>query len=650
MSYIQFDKTKLINLKYSLSREVLRTNRAGSYASSTIINVNTRKYHGLLIVPQPLIDDQNHVLLSTLDETLVANDSEFHLSARMFPGGIVSPKGHKYIRDFQSHPNLGLTYRLGQIVLSKEYIFSKNEDRILIKYKLEDSLEPVTLKISPFLAYRNVNSLSKANTNVDTSYKEVQNGASWQMYQGYSRIYMQFSQNVEYTHTPDWHYNIEYIREMERGYPYIEDLFVPGFFEILMKKGDTLVISVGLEEKNPTTFKRQFSSEIKKRTPRDNFEHCLINAAEEFIIKSNKKTNIIAGYPWFGVWGRDTFITLPGLALTRNDEKSFKEVIKTMLASLKDGLFPNIMHGQEAVYNTVDASLWFIWALQQYTIMTDKGNTVWKDYGKYIKQILEAFKSGTNLSIKMHDNGLIWAGEKGKAITWMDAVVNGKPVTPRTGYNVEVNALWYNAIKFSLELAKNAEDKEFVNNWKEIPELTKNNFNLMFWDNDKGYLADYVDDENKNWDVRPNQIFAVSMPYSMLDDSQKYQVVDKVKSELLTTRGLRTLSPKNPNYKGRYFGDQNTRDSACHQGVVWPWLLGAYAEAYLKIYNSENDKEHVRSLYKGFEEEMNQAGIGTISEVYDGDPPHNPGGAISQAWSVSELLRIKWLLDGNIED
>jgi len=648
MSYIQFDKTKLINLKYSLSRELLRTNRAGSYASSTIINVNTRKYHGLLIVPQPKIDNMNHVLLSTLDETLIANDYEFHLSSRMFPGGIVSPKGHKYIRDFTSHPNLSLTYRLGPIVLSKEYIFSKNEDRILLRYKLEEAEGPVTFKVSPFLAFRNVHSLSKANTGLDSSYQSVKHGASWQMYPGYSRLFMQFSQPVQYTHVPDWHYNIEYIREMERGYPYLEDLFVPGFFELTMVKGDTVVISAGLEEKNPSFFKRQFEAEIKKRTPRDSFEHCLVNAAEEFLIKQGKDSYVVAGYPWFGFWGRDTFISLPGLALTRNDEKSFKAVLKTILAKLNDGLFPNILHGEQATYNTVDASLWFIWSLQQYAAITGKKENLWKDYGKYIKAILSAFKKGTHHNIKMHDNGLIWAGEEGKAITWMDAVVNGKPVTPRTGYAVEVNALWFNAVSFALELAEKAGDQDFANEWSDIPSKTKQSFIQTFWDKNKGYLADYVDQTTKNWDVRPNQIFAVSLPYSMLTNDQQFMVVEKVKSELLTPRGLRTLSPKNPAYKGLYFGDQITRDSACHQGVVWPWLLGAFAEAYLKLYNSEKDKEYIRSLYKGFEEEMNKAGIGTISEVYDGDPPHKAGGAISQAWSVSELLRIKWMLDGEI--
>ena len=644
MSYIHFDKTKLINLQYSLSKELLRTNRAGSYASSTIINTNTRKYHGLLIVPQPLIDDKNHVLLSTLDETITANDFDFHISARMFPGGIISPKGHKYIRDFETEPNPRIVYRLGQIVFIKEFIFSKNEDRVLIRYTLEDAQTEVTFKVSPFLAYRNTDSLSVANTWVDTKYKKVKNGISWQMYQGYSKIYMQFSSSPKYTHVPDWHNNIEYIKEQERGYPFTEDLYVPGYFELNLKKGDSIVISVGLKEATPSYFKRQFNAEIRKRTQRDSFENCLLNAAEEFIVKQEKKTLIMAGYPWFGRWGRDTFISLPGLTLTRKDEKSFKEVMRTMLAELKNGLFPNVGHGKDASYNSVDSSMWFFWALHQYSIMTGKKKEVWSEYGKYMKQILNAFKAGTLHNIKMHDNGLVWAGEKGKALTWMDTVIHGKPNTPRMGYTVEVNALWYDAVVFSLELAHLADDKTFISKWGKWPEIIKTSFNETFWNPETGYLADCVNGDNKDMSVRPNQIFAVSVPFSPLEKGRQSMVLEMVKNDLLTPRGLRSLSPKNPQYKGRYEGNQAKRDAAYHQGVAWPWLMGSFSEAYLKLHG-EKGKTFIKKLYQGFEEEMTEAGIGTISEVYNGDPSYRGGGAISQAWSVSELLRIKWMLD-----
>lgn len=643
MSYIEFDKTKLINLNYSLGRELLRTNRAGAYASSTIIFTNTRKYHGLLAVPQPLIDNYNHILLSTIDETLRINNFDFHLSMRMYPGGVFNPKGHKYIRDFTTEPNPKLVYRLEKTVFSKEYIFAKSENRILLRYTLEEAEEEVILKLKPFLAYRGIHSLSKANVSINNKFKEIKNGASWQMYKGYSRVYMQLSKACTYIHNPDWYYNIEYVRERERGYDYQEDLYVPGFFEVKLKKGDSVVISAGLDEKAPNTFKRKFNTEVEKRTPRNSFENCLKNAAEEFFVKINNKSEVIAGFPWFGRWGRDTFIALPGLALTNGDTQRFKEVIKTMMGDLKDGLFPNVGRGKDMAYNSVDSSLWFFWAIQQYAIITGEKDKLWSLYGSKMKSILEHFKKGTRHHIKMHDNGLIWAGEAGKALTWMDAIVNGKPVTPRIGYTVEVNALWYNAIMFALELAREANDSSFVNKWSQWPDIIRQSYEDIFWDKGRRYLADYVNGDFKDWAVRPNMIFAASLPYSPISENKQHGVVDKVQSELLTPRGLRSLAPKNINYKGKYAGDQTQRDLAYHQGTSWTWLLGAFADAYLKLHG-ESGEAFIEKLYRGFEEVMNIDGIGTVSEVYDGDPPFDGGGAISQAWSVAELLRINWKL------
>ncbi len=644
MSYIDFDKTQLINLKYSLHRELLRTNRAGSYASTTLITTNTRKYHGLLVVPQPQIDDNNHVLLSEIDETIIANNFEFHVGMRMYPGSVYEPKGHKYLREFVSDPNPRLIFRMGGIVFVKEYIFAANDDRLFIKYSLESASQEVTFRLKPFLAFRSVHNLGKANDYVNRNFKEVKNGACWQMYEGYSKLFMQFSKKPEYIHSPDWYYDIEYIKERERGYDSTEDLFVPGYFDIQLKAGESVVISTSLKEENPSYIKRQWISEIKKRTPRDSFEHCLQNAAEEFIIHKNNKTEVVAGYPWFGRWGRDTFIALPGLTLTRNDVKSFLNVTNTMLGELKDGLFPNVGHGKAATYNSVDTSLWFFWALQQLHNHKNNRIDIWKEYGTKMKSILSNFKKGTQCNISMHNNGLIWAGEEGKALTWMDAVVDSNPVTPRIGYAVEINALWYNAINFCLELAENAKDTTFVKSWKKWPEIIKNSFNNIFWDKNKGYLADYVNGEYKDWSVRPNMIFAVSFIYSPLNKEQSFSILNVVRKELLTKRGLRTLSPKNLNYKGNYIGNQEDRDRAYHQGTVWPWLLGAYTEAYLKIMGSSG-VEVAEDIYNSFEEVINDRGIGTISEIYDGDPPHIARGAISQAWSVAELLRIKSMID-----
>ncbi len=644
MGYIQFDKEQLINLNYSLSREKLRTNRAGSYASSTIINCNTRRYHGLLVTPQPFIDDNNHVLLADVDETLLSNDFAFHLGSRMYKGNVMDPKGHKYLRDYEMDPIPRLVYRLGNIVLVKELIFTQKEDRILIKYTLEESAGTVTFRLRPFLAFRSVHSLSKANTYVQTHFKPAKNGVSWQMYQGYSPVYMQFSKKVDYIHVPDWYYDVKYIREQERGYDYLEDLYTPGYFETSLKEGESMVISASLEQENPAYFKRQFLAEIKKRVPRSNFENSLQNAAEEFIIHVKNRTEIIAGYPWFGRWGRDTFVSLPGLTLVKGDTKTFHAVVKTMLNELKEGLFPNLGHGKEAGYNSADTSLWFFWALHQYVLMTGESKGLWKSYGKAMKSILNFYKKGTRHQIRMHDNGLIWAGEPGNAVTWMDAVIAGKPVTGRIGFAVEINALWYEAIRFALQLAEEAGEDAFVNRWKKWPAIIEKSFAEMFWDEEKETLADYVTYDTKDFTIRPNMVIAAALPYTPVTLDMKMAVLGKAKNELLTPRGLRSLSPRFPEYKGKYWGNHQERDQAYHQGTVWPWLLGPFADAWLGLYG-EKGKEFIQGYYTGFEAVMTEAGVGTVSEIYDGDPPHEARGAISQAWSVAELLRIKWMLD-----
>jgi predicted glycogen debranching enzyme len=643
MSYIKFDRSQLVNLEYSLNRELLRANRAGSYASFTIINCNTRKYHGLLVTPQPGIDNENHVLLSCLDETVIQMDAEFNLGIHKYPGGIYSPRGHRYIIDFDTEPTPLQTYKVGGVILTKEMIFTSNEDRMIIKYTLEEAHSLTKLRLKPFLAFRNVHQLSHENIFADKKYEKIRNGIKVRMYQGYTDLYMQLSVRNEYTHVPTWYYKIEYQEEMIRGYDYQEDLYVPGFFEVDIKKGESIYFQAGTKEINPVSLKRAFSAELKKRIPRNNFENCLINSAQQFFVKRGNKTEITAGFPWFGRWGRDTFISLPGLTLLTGDFKTCKSVIDTMIADLNGPLFPNNGYGSSSSYNSVDASLWFFWALQQYADFSKNKKQIWKEYGRKMKLILEGYRKGTRFNIQMMENGLLYAGEPGKAITWMDAIVHGKPVTPRIGLAIEINALWYNAILFSLEVAELAGDLEFIHQWTEIAEHIPSAFTATFWNEKKGYLADYVDGEYKDWSVRPNMIFVASLPYSPVDEEIRKQVVSIVKRELLTPRGLRTLTPKNPAYKGVYTGDQAERDLAYHQGTVWPWLLGHFVEGYLKLHGSSG-LSFIKSLYNGFESVMTEHGIGTISEIYDGDPPHAAKGAISQAWSVAELLRINYLI------
>jgi len=644
MGYIKFDKTQVVNLEYSLTREILRSNRAGSYSSTTIVGCNTRKYHGWLVCPVDAMGGERHVLLSSVDTTVVSNGQSFNTGIHKYHGDHFSPKGHKYVEDFDIQDIPGMTYRVGNVIMKQERILVHYEEQLLIRYTIIDTDEPVKLQLRPFLAFRSIHQLTHANMWANTRTEPVPHGVKIRMYEGFPYLHMQLSCKSEFVPVPDWYLGVEYVEEQKRGYDFSEDLFVPGFFEMTASKGDVIVFSVSTKEEKHAGLKAKFTRTVATKIPRSNFGNCLRNAAQQFIEKRGDDTNIIAGYHWFGSWGRDTFISLPGLALARRSEDLYAAVIDTQVRRMKGGLFPNMGNDDNPAFNSVDAPLWFFQALWNYGL--EPGET-WKRYGTAMKDVLNAYRAGTSFGIHMRENGLIYSGAPGKALTWMDAVVNGVPVTPRDGYAVEINALWYNAVSYSIDCARGAHDRAFIKEWEKLPELISRSFIETFWDEELGYLADYVNDrEMRNLQVRPNMVIATSLPYTMLTRDQMKSILDIVSRVLLTPRGLRTLSPSDEGYKGIYSGDQATRDQAYHQGTVWPWLMGPFCDGWLRVYG-EGGVSRVRKLIMGFEETLTEAGISTISEIYDGDPPHSPGGAISQAWSVGEILRIFTLLERN---
>ena len=648
MSYINFEKGQIVNLEYSLLREIIRTNRAGSYTSTTLVECNTRKYHGLLVCPVSELGGGRYVLLSSLDVTVEYNGTSFNTGIRKYKGDYFSPKGHKYIEYFEAETIPVRIFRVGSVLLKMERLLVHYEEQLLVRYTIMEAAEPMKLQVRPFLAYRNIHELTHANMVANTKTEPISNGIKARMYDNFPSLHMQFSSKAEFIHVPDWYLGVEYIQEQKRGYDYSEDLFTPGFFEMKAKKGDVIVFSASTREENPSEFKGKFTSMLSGKIPRNSFINCLKNAAQQFVEKRGNDTLIIAGYPWFDSWGRDTFISLPGIALARHKLALYQDVLDTQVNKMKDGLFPNMGKEGDYAFNSIDAPLWFFWALQQYVI--NGGTDCCERYEHAAKSVLTAFKRGTSYNIHMRDNGLIYAEAPGKSLTWMDAVVDGIPVTPRHGYAVEINALWYNAICFTLEMAKIGKDKAFIEEFGHLPELIKNSFLEIFWDETAGYPADYVNDqEGRNMFVRPNMLIAVSLPYSMLSREQMKIVLDIADKELVTSRGLRTLSPANKLYKGTYCGNQEERDKAYHQGTVWPWLFGPFCEGWLKVYGKQGVQK-VRKLIFGLEEVMNEHGITTLSEIHDGDPPHAPRGAISQAWSVAEVLRIIDLLEKNYSD
>jgi predicted glycogen debranching enzyme len=646
MSYIKFEKAQIVNLEYSLAREVLRTNRAGSYSLTTIVGCNTRKYHGILICPVDAFGGERYVLLSSLDVTVVNNGSSFNTGIRKYKGDYYSPKGHKYIEGLEMETIPSRLYRVGGVLLRHERLLVHYEEQYLARFTILEASEPMKLQIRPFLAFRSIHQLTHANLCANTKVEFIDNGIRSKMYEGFPYLNMQFSTKAEFISVPDWYLGVEYTEEQKRGYDYSEDLFTPGFFEVNAKQGDVIVFSASTKEEKPSGFKSKFTKNVSNKIPRNSFVNCLRNAAQQFIEKRDDKTLIIAGYPWFGSWGRDTFISLPGLALARKKNMElYKETLDTQVASMKDGLFPNMGGNDNPAFNSVDAPLWFFWTVQQYI---EAGGTDAADrYYEAMKAVLYAFRNGAAFNIGMRDNGLIYADAPGRSLTWMDAVVGGVPVTQRNGYAVEINALWYNAVCFALELAKDLKDKKFIKEFILLPDLINRSFHEIFLNkNDRGgYIADYVnDEEGKNFFVRPNMVIAVSMPHSLLTGEEMQKILEIADKELVTPRGLRTLSPGNPLYKGVYCGNQEQRDRAYHNGTVWPWLYGPFCEGWLRVFGKQGVQK-VRKLIYGLEEVMSEHGVSTISEIYDGDPPHAPNGAISQAWSVGEVLRIINLLD-----
>ena len=643
MSYLKFEKALMTNLQESLPKELLRTNRSGAYSCSTIVDCNTRKYHGLLVVPIPELDGDNHVLLSSLDSTVIQHGAEFNLGLHKYQGNNFSPMGHKYIREFDCDKVPTTLYRVGGVILKKEVVFQHYEDRILIRYTMVDCHSATTLRFRPFLAFRSVRQFTHENGTASREYSTVDNGIKTCMYAGYPDLYMQFSKKNEFVFAPDWYRGVEYPKEQERGYASNEDLYVPGYFEMPIKKGESIVFAASTSEIKTGTLKKLFDKEVAERAPRDNFFHCLVNAAHQFHRREkNDDRYILAGYPWFKCRARDTFISLPGLTLSIEENDYFELVMKTAMKGYQE-----FMEGKDITVNITeleqpDVPLWAIWALQQYAKETSKEECL-KKYGKFIKSVMLFIEGNHHPNLELHPNGLLYADGKNKAVTWMNSTANGKPVVPRSGYIVEFNALWYNALCFCAALCELEGKQERQQHLLELAEKTKLSFLDTFL-NEYGYLYDYVDGNMIDWSVRPNMIFPVAFDYSPLSQDQKKKVLDICTRELLTPKGLRSLSPKSGGYNPVYVGPQSQRDYAYHQGTAWPWLGGFYMEASLKLYRRTRLSFIERQMV-GYEDEMSYHCLGTISELFDGNPPFAGRGAISFAMNVAEILRALELLD-----
>lgn len=643
MSYLKFDKNLLINLEQSLRLEVLRTNQSGAYHCTTIVGANTRKQHGLLVIPVPEIDDNSHVLLSSLDETVIQHGAPFNLGLHRYSGGVYSPNGHKYIREYDCERVPTHTFRVGGVILKREKIFITNENRILIRYTLVDAHSKTTLQFRPFLAFRDANDLCVENQVASRDYKEVSNGISTCMYEGYPELFMQVNHKPRFVFDPHWYKGIEYIKDQERGIPYTEDLYVPGYFEVDMKKGDTIIFSAGVSEVNTRQLTKMYEDEIKTRTPRTSFYNCLKNSAKQFYMTNADGHYMLAGYPWFKVRARDEFIALPGCTLSNHHRPDFEAIMDTAKEAFTRWMETGEPDKHLQGIDLPDVPLWAAWAIQRYSHDTDVP-TARERYGELVAQLIDFIIDGKHPNLQVDDNGLVRTDGTRQPMSWMDSArPDGTPLIPRTGYLVEFNALWYNALMFLLQMY--ADDKQMqsrVERWQKISDAYAESFAPTFL-NDYGYLYDYVNGSYTDLSVRPNMVIAVGVDHTPLDRRQRKRILDFITRELLTPKGLRTLSPNSYGYNPWYVGNPEQREKAYYSGSARPWLMGFYCHAYVKVFGI-GGLSFVNRMMIGFEDEMSQGAIGTLSELYDGNPPFIGRGAVSFAANVGEILRVLRLL------
>ena len=646
-----FDRVACLNIRRSLRKEWLLVNGTGDYASGTIPYCNTRKYHGLLVANLDTPPGR-HVLLSTTEDSVLGGGKEFFFSTRKHPE-VYFPRGHEYLHSVTLGDWPVFTYRIGGLTLTRELVLVRGRTLLLFKYTCrlegqESTHPPLTLRIKPLLAYRHFHGLTVANGDLNAQVLQHRQGMRTQPYGAMPTFYMQAKGAYAFHAAPDWCRQVEYMVEHERGFPFHEDLFLPGYFELPLVPGQPLYLAAATEDVHED-LEELWHNETSRRVTlcqaSDTLLGHFVRRAAGFMINTpQNEPSVLAGYHWFDAWGRDTCIALPGLTFCAGRLTKGVRILEAVGKTLHNGLVPNCFANKNDshAYNSVDASLWYIWAVQKLLHhLPDHIDWVQEYAWPVIKQIINAYKNGINPGIFTDEEGLLHAGNATTQLTWMDAQVDGQPVTPRHGCPVEINALWYNALAFADFLGARFGENSYI--CTELLRRIRINFRKRFWvDRQGGYLGDVWLDGKLDTSIRPNQIFAVSLPYPVLEDDYQPFVVECVRNHLLTPFGLRTLSPDNANYRPVYHGGPGDRDGAYHQGTVWPWLLGHYTEALLRT--AWDTDGAVRALLDTlrplFTTHLLDAGVGTVSEVFDGSPPHQPDGCISQAWSVAECVRV----------
>jgi predicted glycogen debranching enzyme len=595
----EFDAEALHDFDHAVKREWIETNGLGGWASSTIVCANTRRYHGLLVAGSRSRSER-WVLVSKLDETIVVDDHRFELGCNRYPG-VISPLGFEWLTSFRRDLFPEFEYEAGGVRLRKTIVCPRGENTTIIVYEVLAAPSKFELRLRPFLANRDFHSLTKKSE-------------TW-----VAPVVTIDVPGATFAPWPDWYYNFEYEVEEERGLDFHEDLYTPGEYVLELEAGARIAVVLSTEgprDAEALIERERARREARVAAARDDVERTLLLAADQFVIDRDDGLGIIAGYHWFGEWGRDAMISINGLC----GADDARDVLRRFASVADRGMIPNrFPEGSDMPeYNSVDAGLWFfiaVWATRD------------PEFIPLLRDMIEWLDRGTRYNIHIDEDGLLFAGAGGVQLTWMDAKVGDWVVTPRRGKPVEVNALWYNALRITAELTND-------DALRGRAEAVKRRFNDLFWNDVAGCCYDVVEGTMRDGSIRPNQLFALSLPFPLIEGERAESVLRVCEDKLLTPYGLRTLSPDDSRYRGCVTGPQPERDAAYHQGTVWPWLIGAYSDAVQRVRGE-------RPEFPALIAHLADAGLGTISEVFDGDPPHTPRGCIAQAWSVAELLRVR---------
>ena len=641
---IRIEKAICQNLEQASGKEWLETNGIGGFAAATVVGMNTRRYHGLL-VPATHPPLGRFVAVSSLQETVRIGRASTELGCNRYAGA-VHPQGYRYLNHFRLDPYPVFTYRIGDLELEKQVFMVHGENTTVVLYGPVS--HPLTLEVSPLLAYRDYHQLTRHNPHINGA-SDIRDGiVRFDPYADMPPLFIAHNAD-EFSADGIWYYNFEYAVEIHRGLDCHEDLFSPGTFRFRLEAGESARLILSMQPKVIDETEAMRESEIARRrtvassVPHDRFTASLAQAADAFVVKRRDGlSTVIAGYPWFSDWGRDTMISLPGLTLVTGRFAEARDILEAFARSCDQGMIPNRFpdYGEQADYNSVDATLWYVHAVDRYLAYTGDLDFVRERLWAVLTDILHWYRKGARYGIRMDDDGLICAGQPGVQLTWMDAKVGDWVVTPRMGKPVEINALWYNALCVMKSLAETFDDPDRAVAYGDLALRARRSFARAFWNADTGCLYDYIDGGYRDPAVRPNQIFALSLPHRMLPEDLERRILETVEHDLLTPLGLRSLAPENSAYVGRYGGDQTARDGAYHQGTVWGWLIGPFVTAWVRLHGATPEsRQEAMKFLQPFQHHLHDAGLGQISEIFDGNPPHEPRGCFAQAWSVAEVLR-----------